>query len=143
MVSFENSEANNLGIPLPKGTVRVYKEDSQGKLQFIGEDSIEHTPKDEKVRLFLGYAFDIVAEKKTTGDEKIGDNCRKKSYEVSIRNHKSENVAVTVVQKAYGESNVISSSHEYEKKDAYTFEFKVPVEANGGTTLTYTIMSCW
>jgi hypothetical protein len=143
VVSFNNSEANNLGIPLPKGIVRVYKEDSQGKLQFIGEDSIEHTPKDEKVRLFLGYAFDIVAEKKTTSDEKVGDKCRKKSYEVSIRNHKDENIVVTVVQKAYGESNVISSSHEYEKKDAYTFEFKVPVEANSDATLTYTIMSCW
>jgi len=144
MVSFENSQANNLGMPLPKGTVRVYKEDSQGKLQFIGEDSIEHTPKDENVRLFLGYAFDIAVEKKTIEDEKVGETCTRKTYEVSIRNHKNEDITLTVVQKApYTTNEIVKTSHTYNKKDAYTFEFAVPVKANGEETLTYTIMSCW
>lgn len=143
MVSFKNAEENGLGVPLPKGTVRVYKKDSKGMLQFVGEDSIEHTPKDEEVRLFLGYAFDIAAEKKTVSDERIGDKCRRKSYEVNIRNHKDEDVSVIVVQKAYGENEVTKASHNYEKKDAYTYEFEVPVKADGEATLTYTIMSCW
>ncbi|MEM4598181.1 MAG: DUF4139 domain-containing protein [Candidatus Diapherotrites archaeon] len=144
MVSFENSQSNNIGIPLPKGIVRVYKEDSQGKLQFIGEDSIYHTPKDEKVRLFLGYAFDIVAEKKVTETTPVGDRCTRKSYEVSIRNHKEEDVTVTSIQKSYYVSNdLINSSHKGNKKDAYTYEFDVPVKANGEAKLTYTIMSCW
>lgn len=144
MVSFENSQANNIGIPLPKGIVRVYKEDSQGKLQFIGEDSIYHTPKDEKVRLFLGYAFDIVAEKKVTETTPVGDRCTRNSYEVSIRNHKEEDVTVTSIQRSYYTSNdLITSSHKGNKKDAYTYEFDVPVKANGEAKLTYTIMSCW
>ncbi len=143
MLSFKNAEENGLGIPLPKGTVRVYKEDSKGMLQFVGEDSIEHTPKDEEVRLFLGYAFDIVAEKKTTKEEHIGDKCVRKSYEVNIKNHKDEDVVVIVVQKAWGESKIISSSHKYRQKDAYTYEFDVPVEADSEITLTYTVMSCW
>ncbi len=143
MVSFKNAEENGLGVPLPKGTVRVYKEDSRGMLQFVGEDSIEHTPKDEEVRLFLGYAFDIVAEKKTTDEERIGDKCVRKSYEVDIRNHKDESITVIVVQKAWGENEIVRSSHSYKQKDAYTYEFEVPVEANGEATLTYTIMSCW
>ena len=142
IVSFGNSAVNNLGIPLPAGIVRVYKKDSQGKLQFIGEDSIAHTPKNEKVRLFLGYAFDIVAEKKTAYTEKIGDKCRRTTYEVNLRNHKGKG-NITVVQKAYGENEVIKSNYKYKKKDAYTYEFKVSVKADGKATLTYTIMSCW
>ncbi|MCX8189654.1 MAG: DUF4139 domain-containing protein [Candidatus Diapherotrites archaeon] len=144
MVSFENSKSNNIGMPLPKGIVRVYKEDSQGKLQFVGEDSIYHTPKDEKVRLFLGYAFDIVAEKKVLETTNVGDRCTRKSYEVSIRNRKDEDIIVTSIQKNYYASNdLLTSSHKGNKKDAYTYEFDVPVKANSETKLTYTIMSCW
>ena len=143
LLEFKNSKEKGLGMPLPKGTVRVYKEDSQGKLQFVGEDSIDHTPKDEEVSLLTGYAFDIVGEKKTTGEEKLGKNCREYSYEVKLRNHKNEAVTVYAIEHTYGDNKVVSSSHPYEKKDAYKYEFKVGIPANGESTLTYTIRTCW
>lgn len=142
MLSFDNSQQNNLGMPLPKGIVRVYKEDSAGQLQFIGEDSINHTPRNEKVRLFLGYAFDIVAEKKTVSDERIGERCRRISYETSIRNHKDEDISVIAVEKSWGDVSLDRASHDYNKRDAYTFEFFVPVKANSETTLSYTLTRC-
>lgn len=142
MLSFDNSQQNNLGMPLPEGIVRVYKEDSEGKLQFIGEDSIRHTPRNEKVRLFLGYAFDIVADKRTVSDESIGERCRRLSYEVSIRNHKDEDITVTAVEKSWGDVSLDRASHDYRERDAYTFEFFVPVKANSESNLSYTLTRC-
>jgi len=143
LLEFKNSKEKGLGMPLPKGTVRVYKEDSEGKLQFVGEDSIDHTPEDEEVSLLTGYAFDIVGEKKTTSEEKIGDRCREYSYEVKFRNHKDDAVTVYAVEHTYGDNKIVSSNYQYEKKDAYKYEFKVEIPANGESTLTYTIRTCW
>lgn len=143
MLEFKNSEDQGMGMPLPKGTVRVYKEDSQGKLQFVGEDRIDHTPKDEELSLLTGYAFDIVGEKKTTKEERISDRCREYSYEVELRNHKDSAVTVYAVEHTSGDSELINSSHSHEQKDAYTYEFPVKVPADGEATLTYTIRTCW
>ncbi len=110
MLTFENTENNNMGMPLPKGKVRVYKKDSEGQLQFVGEDLIDHTPKDEKLRIYLGDAFDLVAEKKQTDYNRITDRVVEMSYEVSLRNHKDEPVTIAVVQKVWGEWRIVDTN---------------------------------
>ncbi|HLC48142.1 MAG TPA: DUF4139 domain-containing protein [Candidatus Norongarragalinales archaeon] len=136
---FENKKENNLGIPMPKGKVRVYKADSEGQLQFLGEDQIDHTPEKEKVRLFLGNAFDIVAEKKQVDRKEIGTCASQYSYSVELRNHKKEKADVTVLQDAYGEASIISENMPSVKESSTQFSWKVPVPADGSATLTYTI----
>ena len=136
---FKNSEEAGLGIPLPKGTVRVYKADASGMLQFIGEDSIKHTPKDEEITLFMGKAFDVVCERRVMDRRKIADNVWEYDIEVEIRNHKTEDIEVTVVEHVGGDWKVIAASHEYVKKDASTLHFTVPAKAAENTKLSYTI----
>jgi hypothetical protein len=140
-VEIANSKANGLGMPMPKGKVRVYKKDQDGALEFIGEDNIDHTPKDEKVRVYIGDAFDIVAERKQTNQQQVSDRVQRLSYEISIRNHKDSAVTVTDVEHAFGQWKIVSSSHESTKRDAHTFEFAVDVPANGESKVTYTVES--
>jgi len=141
MVNFKNDEASNLGTVLPSGTVRLYRGDGLGAT-FLGEDSITHTPKDEERKLFIGYASDIVA-KKTTVNQQNTSSCNIMSYKVDIRNHKSEKVAVKVDESAGGNSQITAANFDYVKKDAYTVEFTVPVDADGSAALEYTVKSCW
>jgi hypothetical protein len=96
-VEIENKKENNLGIPLPKGVVRVYKYDSEGSLQFVGEDLIDHTPRDEKIRIKLGDAFDVVGSRKQTGWNKLAYDTYEAAFEISLRNHKKEDVIVKVI----------------------------------------------
>jgi hypothetical protein len=140
-ISFKNSKENNLGMPLPGGIMRLYKTDSSKSLQFIGEDNIQHTPKDEKVRLKIGKAFDIVAERKQTDFKMIATNVYESSWEVKIRNHKKEDVKVAVFEPLafFGEWEVLSSSIPYEKEDVSTIRFDVPVVKDEETVLTYRI----
>jgi hypothetical protein len=140
---FKNSEENGLGIPLPKGTVRVYKADASGMLQFIGEDSIDHTPKDEEITLFMGEAFDIVCERRVMDRRKISNTIWEYDVEVEIRNHKSDEITVTVVDHAGGDWDMIKTTHEWIKKDASTLHFPVAVNADGEVTLKYTIRRNW
>jgi len=146
MLEFENSEEAGLGIPLPKGTLRVFKKDVDGSTLLIGEDAIDHTPKDEQVRLYVGDAFDIVGERVQT-DFKVDydDDWMKESYEITLRNHKDEDVEVRVVEHMFrwSEWKIMDASHEFTKTDAQTIEFRVPVEANGETTVTYTVRYDW
>jgi hypothetical protein len=139
-VSLENSESNRMGMPLPKGIVRMYKKDSSGALQFVGEDRIDHTPKDETVRLKLGDAFDIVAERLQTDFEVLSSgHLYESSYKVTIRNHKEEDVVVSVVERLWGDWEVVQNSHGYEKESQSTIRFDVPVERDGSAELTYTV----
>ncbi len=138
-----NSAANSLGMPMPKGKVRVYKKDQDGALQFVGEDLIDHTPKDEKVRVYIGDAFDIVGERKQTDQQQPSSRSQRSSYSITLRNHKDSAVTVTCVEHAYGTWKIITSSQDYTKKDAQTFEFAVKVPANGEATVTYTIETRW
>ncbi len=138
-VEILNKKDNNLGIPLPKGTVRVYKNDSEGSLQFIGEDSIDHTPKDEKIRIKLGDAFDVVGTRKQTDWKKIAYDTYEAAYEISIRNHKKEDVVVRVVEPLPGDWTILSSSHEYKKTEAFAAEFSIPVPKDKETKLTYRV----
>jgi hypothetical protein len=138
-VEIQNKKENNLGIPLPKGTVRVYKHDSEGSLQFIGEDSIDHTPKDEKVRVKLGDAFDVVGSRKQTDWKKIAYDTYEAAFEISLRNHKKEDVVVRVVEPIPGDWKMLNSSHDYTKTEAFTAEFNIPVPKDKETKLTYRV----
>jgi hypothetical protein len=142
-LEFMNSEANGLGIPLPKGTLRVYKEDSSGALQFIGEDSIDHTPKDEKIEIYLGEAFDIVGERVVLDRREVRQGVWEYDVKVTIRNHKDEDVQILYWDYVGGDWEVRNSSLDFTQRDASTIEFKIPVEANGETDLTYTIRQEW
>jgi len=146
MLDFENSEEAGLGVPLPKGTLRVFKNDVDGSTLLIGEDAIDHTPKDEHVRLYVGDAFDIVGERvQTDFKADYDDDWLKESYEITLRNHKDEDIEVRVVEHMFrwSEWQILDASHEYDKTDARTIEFRVPVEANGETTVTYTVRYNW
>jgi len=134
-----NKKEVNLGIPLPKGTVRVYKHDSEGSLQFVGEDSIDHTPKDEKIRIKIGDAFDVVGSRKQIDWKKIAYDTYEASFEISLRNHKKEDVVVKVVEPIPGDWKILGSSHEYKKTEAFTAEFNIPVPKDKETKLTYRV----
>jgi len=142
-LEFQNSKQNGLGIPLPAGVVRIYREDVDGSLEFIGEDAINHTAKDEMVRLYLGDAFDIIGERKLINRRKLDRNMREESWQIVLRNHKEEDVEVKVIEHLYGDWEIIEASDEYTKLDAYTVEFKVKVPADGEKKVNYTVLYRW
>ncbi len=139
-IDVENKKQNNLGMPLPKGVVRVYKKDRAGDLQFVGEDWIDHTPEDEKIRIKMGEAFDVVADRVQT-DFKIIMSGRlyESAFQISIRNHKQEDIVVSVVERLQGDWKIIHKSHEYEKESSHRVRFDVPVPKKGTVDLTYTV----
>lgn len=134
-----NSQKNNMGMALPKGKVRVYKKDHDGALQFIGEDLLDHTPRDEKFRLYIGDAFDLVGERKQISYTRPGDREERSSYEISLRNHKDTKVTITAVEHSHGQWKIRDSSHPYVKKDSTTFEFTVEVPARQEVKINYEI----
>ena len=136
-VELANKKDNNLGMPLPKGTLRVYKADGDGSLQFIGEDRIDHTAKDEMVKIKMGDAFDVVAERKQTDWRKIADNLYEAAFEISLRNHKDEPVTVSVIEPMMRDWEILTSSHTHKKVEAHTAQFEIPVAKDGETKLTY------
>ncbi len=139
LMKFKNTETNSLGIPLPAGTVRVYQGDSKGRLQFVGEDHIDHTPKDETVSLHIGNAFDVVAERKQTDFQRLGPHAVEVEYEISLRNHKSEPITVFVNEPISGDWTMLNSTFKYEKTAAFAARFTVPVAANGEAQLKYRV----
>ncbi|VVB97135.1 Uncharacterised protein [uncultured archaeon] len=138
ILNITNSEENGLGMPLPKGVIRVYKADSDGQLQFLGEDSIDHTPKDEKLRINIGNAFDIVGSRTVTDREGLGSYGSRESYNIELKNHKTEDAKIIVTEHLYGLWQITKASDQYTKKDANTIEFEVTVPRNGTKTITYT-----
>ena len=139
----ENKETNRMGMPLPKGTVRVYKADKSGSKQFIGEDTIDHTPRDEKIRIKMGEAFDVVGDRKQM-DYKIFGSCTSEStWEISLRNHKDSATEVEVYEPVGGDWELISQSHPSTKKDAHTFTFKPNIPARGEVKITYKVRVKW
>lgn len=135
----ENAKKNNLGMPLPKGTVRVYKEDNNGSLQFIGEDRIDHTPKDEKFKIKIGEAFDVVGERVQTDYKRLGDNLFEVAFEVSLRNHKKEEIKVLVEEPIPGDWEMLSNTHPFEKVNAHLIRFDVPVAKDKEAKVRYRI----
>ena len=146
MQEFRNSEANHLGIALPKGRLRFYRRDTDGSLQFIGENTIDHTPKDEMIRVYTGNAFDIVGERKRTNYH-VESNAHwmDESFEIRVRNHKKEAATVRVVEHLYRCNNwkLTEQSHDFKKRDAQTIEFPMTVAADGEQVVTYTVHYTW
>jgi hypothetical protein len=146
MLEFKNGEQEGLGVPLPKGTIRVFKQDVDGSTLLIGEDTIDHTPIDEQIRLYIGDAFDIVGERVQT-DFRIDTSRRfiEESFKITLRNHKDEDVEVRVTEHMYRWSQweILEESLKHEKLDAQTIEFRVPVEADGEAVVTYTVRYEW
>jgi len=146
MREFVNTEANHLGIPLPAGRLRFYRQDSDGQLEFTGENEIKHTPRDETVRVFTGAAFDIQAERHRT-DFHIESAYRwlDESFEIKLRNHKKEPVEVRVVERLYRGTNweITRNSDTYLKTDSQNLEFRVQIPPQGEKTVTYTVHYKW
>ncbi len=136
-VEFENAAASGLGMPLPAGVVRVFQRDKDESLELAGEDRIEHTPKNETVRVSVGGAFDIGAERKQMDMKQVTPRLVETSYEITLRNHKAEAVEVTVVEHAYGDWEIVESSAPAKKKDATTFEFVARCVPEKPFVLTY------
>ncbi|MBI5727241.1 MAG: DUF4139 domain-containing protein [Ignavibacteriales bacterium] len=138
VVSFDNKDNNNLGVPMPKGKVRIFKEDGKS-VEFVGEDLIDHTSKNATVNLKVGKAFDVNIKETETENRRISDRVYEGSYKVHIRNTKSEDVTVEIKRGLYGFWKVVKSSLEYEKADANTITFKIPVKAGEEAEFTYTV----
>jgi hypothetical protein len=145
-VQFENREASRLGMPMPKGVVRVYKKDSAGNAQFVGEDRIDHTPRDETVRIKLGSAFDVVGERRQV-DFAIDMRARwlEEEIEVKVRNRKDEPVEIQVVEPMFrsGEWKIVRQSQPYEKLDARQVRFVARVAKSGESVVRYRVRYNW
>jgi hypothetical protein len=140
---FKNEQKGGLGMPLPAGTVRVYQADSKGGVQFVGEDNIQHTPKDEALKIYIGNAFDVVCERKETDYKKLSSNQAEMEYAITLRNHKDTAVTVEVREPVGGDWQVVDSNFKAEKLDASTIGFHVPVDKDGAATLTYRVRVKW
>ena len=138
-IKLKNSKENHLGMPLPAGVMRLYKKDDAGSLQFIGEDNVKHTPKDEEVRLKVGEAFDVVAERLQTDYKEVTPSLHESEWEITLRNHKKEDVTVGIIEPLYGNWEVISNSHPFTKEDAFTIRFNVPVPKDQEVKVRYRI----
>jgi len=138
-VEFANRSENHLGMALPAGVVRLYQRDRRGTAQFVGEDRIDHTPKDEAVKVTMGNAFDVVAERRQTDYRKLADNLYEDAFEVTLRNHKESAVTVEVREQLGGDWEMVSNSHPFDKVSAFGVSFPVPVPAGGEAKLTFRV----
>jgi len=136
---FKNEEKAGLGLPMPAGVLRVYQADSKGGVQFVGEDRIMHTPKDETLNIKIGNAFDVICERNQTDFAKIATNVYEFEYEITLRNHKATAITVEVNEPVGGTWRMITSSHQWTKTSAWAAQFKVPVAADGTTVLKYRV----
>jgi hypothetical protein len=142
-VEFDNSEQKGLGLPLPAGVVRVYKADSAGAQQFIGEDSIDHTPRDEPIEIELGESFDVVGDRRQASWKVLGKCSGESAWQVELRNHKDAAARVEVLEPANADYEVIESSHPVLRRDAKSFAFEIDVPARGSVKVTYRVRVRW
>jgi hypothetical protein len=140
---FKNDEKAGLGIPIPAGNVRVYQKDSKGGILFVGEDRIDHTPKDESITVHIGNAFDVVSERKQTDFKSISSNVWEMEFEITLRNHKDSPITVQVNEPIGGDWEMLNSSYKYTKTSAWAAQFNVPVDKNGTSVLRYRIRAHW
>ena len=134
-VEFQNSKEAGLGMPLPAGRVRVFKADTDGSMIMLGEDRIDHTPKDEQLSLTIGNAFDLAATSKTVDQTMISKTVQERTDEIELRNRKDEDVTIKVEKNLWGYWEILESNFPYVKKDAGTVVFQIPVKANQTATL--------
>ncbi len=140
---FKNEQKAGLGMPMPAGNVRVYQKDSKGNILFVGEDRIDHTPKDEMVTIHIGNAFDVVSERKQTDYKRIDTHTWEMEFEITLRNHKDTPVTVEVNEPIGGDWEMLSSTYKYTKTAAWAAQFQVSVSANGTSVLKYRIRAKW
>jgi hypothetical protein len=136
---FKNEERAGLGIPMPAGVVRVYQSDSNGGVQFVGEDRVDHTPTDETLNLKIGSAFDVVAERSQSAFEKIAANVYEVEYEITLRNHKPSPITVEVNEPVGGTWKMVHASHEWTRTAAWAAQFVVPVGSDASSVLKYRV----
>jgi hypothetical protein len=139
LYKFKNEDKAGLGMPLPAGTVRVYQADSRGGSLFVGEDHIDHTPKDETISLHIGNAFDIVAERKQTDYKALSGRLYEFEYEITLRNHKDIPVTVEVNEPIGGDWEMVSSTYKFNNTSAFAAQFQVPVDKDGTSVLKYRV----
>ena len=140
---FKNEEKSGLGMPMPAGNVRVYQKDSKGNILFVGEDRIDHTPKDEALNIHIGNAFDVISERKQTDYKRIDTHLWEMEFEITLRNHKDSPISVEVNEPIGGDWEMLTSSYKYTKTAAWAAQFNVPVAANGTSLLKYRIRARW
>jgi hypothetical protein len=146
MEEFKNADTNHLGIALPKGKLRFYRRDTDGHLEFIGENMIDHTPKDETIRVSTGNAFDVVGERKRTNyHTENSQRWMEESFEIKLRNHKKDAVTVRAVEHLYRGANwkLTEQSDPSKKSDAQTAEFSITIPPDGEKVVTYTVHYSW
>ncbi len=144
MIEAVNSTTVGLGMPLPKGKVRVYKRDQRERLQFVGEDYIDHTPRDEKVRMLLGKAFDLVAERTELDSRSLGRRSREVDIKIELRNRKEkEDVVIVVQEDLHGDWEIRAQSISHKQINSRRIEFEMPVKAGETKTITYTVRYSW
>jgi len=139
LLKMKNAAESGLGLPLPRGVVRVYKRDRAGSPQFIGEDRIDHTPKDETVELELGNAFDVTTQRRQTDFERVSDRVFESAYEVRLRSAKDAPVSVRVVEPIGGDWKMLEHSHPFEKTEAFEATFTVKVDPGREEVLLYRV----
>ncbi|MDD5259120.1 MAG: DUF4139 domain-containing protein [bacterium] len=142
-INVDNKKENRLGMPLPKGIIRVYKADPRGNLQFIGEDRIDHTPKDETIKIKMGEAFDVIGERKQTDFKAVSSTVYEVAWEISLRNHKNADAKVSIIEPVPGDWKILQSSHQAEKVEAHTLKYVVNVPKNGETKVAYRVRIKW
>ena len=140
---FKNDEKSGLGMPMPAGNVRVYQKDSKGNILFVGEDRIDHTPKDEMLSIHIGNAFDVISERKQTDYKRVDTHTWEMEFEITLRNHKDSPITVEVNEPIGGDWEMVNSSYKYTKTAAWAAQFNVPVAANGTSVLKYRIRAHW
>jgi hypothetical protein len=142
-IKFENTEKNNMGMPLPEGIVRVMKKDKDGSFEFVGEDRIQHTPRDEKITLKVGDAFDLVGERTVLDSKSMGDRSSKETIQIILKNRKDEDVTIDAIENMYNNWEITKQSMDYEKKNANEIVFHVPVKARSEQKVEYTVVRTW
>jgi hypothetical protein len=144
LITTKNAKEQGLGMPLPRGKIRVYKKDGPD-LEFIGEDQIDHTPKDEKIEIEIGQAFDIKAERTVLEQRGISERSERQKIQIELRNHKDQDIEIQVTEPIYWyrSYDIKSSTYPVKSKDARKIEFNVPVKANGTSTLVFEILYQW
>jgi hypothetical protein len=143
LLEFVNSEKNGLGMPLPMGNMKVYERDSSGSVQMIGEDHIDHTPKDEKISLVAGRSFDVVSTRKRLEFHRLAPNAFQETFQIEVRNHKDVAQPVYLLERHYGDWSISNNSDPFTKEDANTMQFLVTVPANGSKVVRYSVTTKW
>jgi len=139
LLELKNTAEHRLGLPLPKGKVRVYKADSSGSQQFVGEDWIDHTPRNERVKIKLGDAFDVVGERTQKDWRKLGPGLWEVEWEIALRNHKKQDQTITVIEPVPGDWQVLHATHAFEKPEAHTLRFTIPVPKESAARVIYRV----